>query len=300
MSHVIIDTDAGLDDFLAIAFLVTQRTVEIDAITIVNGLAHVPAGAHNVLRLLQLAGRTDIPVYLGAEEPLPGGTDFLAPWRKTADTLHGVALPSTGMTPKPDAIGYLAQRFASPGAPFTLLALGPHTNLARALQRVSGRATAITQMIMMGGAVYVPGNVDMNGNTTAEWNMYEDPAAASQVFRASLPLSMVPLDATNEVPIGKPFLAAAARLTSPLGVAVSQLLNLGYTSNDENYFAWDPLSAVSLVVPAVVSGSQTGIDLVTAPPNAGWTRPDSHGAAVTVNTTGNAALFQSTFLGAFS
>lgn len=300
MSHLIIDTDAGIDDLLAIAFLATQSSVIIDAITVVNGLSHVPAGARNVLRLLQLAGRTDIPVYMGAEQPMPGGTDFLAPWRKTADTLPGVTLPDTSMTAKTDAVGYLAQRFPASDVPFTLLALGPHTNLALALQAASGPAAAITGMVMMGGAVHVPGNVDMHDNTTAEWNMYEDPAAASQVFGAALPLSMVPLDATNHVPIGKSFLAAAAKLVSPLGVAVSQLLQLGYTSNDEDYFAWDPLAGTSIVVPGVVSGSPTGIELVTTTPNAGWTQPVSTGASVTVNTAADAALFQSTFLGAFS
>src|ERR1700693_2374876 len=89
-SPVIIDNDAGSDDLMAIAFLLSRKDVKIEAITIVDGLAHVPAGAANVLRLLQLAGATGVPVFPGAQEPLERAAPFPAEWRRTSDTLPGV------------------------------------------------------------------------------------------------------------------------------------------------------------------------------------------------------------------
>src|SRR5579859_3484491 len=91
---IIIDTDAGSDDLMAIAFLLSRKDVKIEAITIVDGLAHVPAGAANVLRLLELAGATAVPVYPGAQEPLERTAPFPAEWRRTSDTLPGVMLPA--------------------------------------------------------------------------------------------------------------------------------------------------------------------------------------------------------------
>lgn len=298
MTSLIIDTDAGVDDLLAIAFLLTQQSVTIEAITVVNGLAHVPAGARNVLRLLEVAGNPDIPVYMGAKKPMPGGTDFPEVWRRTADELPGVALPSASGEPRPDAVDFLAKRFAS--SPFTLLALGPHTNLATALALTGGGSSAVTSMTMMGGAVSVPGNVDQDGNRTAEWNMFEDPAAASAVFASKMPIAMVPLDATQDVPIDEQFLEAASELKSPLGKIVFQLLTLGYDSNDQDYFAWDPLAGMSVVLPQVVKSSTQGITLVTARPNAGQTKSDPSSASqVDVATRAQADLFESTFLDAF-
>src|SRR5262245_65256011 len=80
-SPIIIDTDAGSDDLLAIAFLLSHPTVRIEAVTIANGLAHVDAGARNLVRLLDLAGRTNVPVFAGRPTPLRGNAEFPAEWR---------------------------------------------------------------------------------------------------------------------------------------------------------------------------------------------------------------------------
>ena len=82
---VVIDTDAGHDDLMAIAFLLARPDVHIEAIATNDGLAHVEAGAVNVLRLLALAGRRDIPVYIGGALPMRGTLAFPASWRKRAD-----------------------------------------------------------------------------------------------------------------------------------------------------------------------------------------------------------------------
>ena len=78
---IIIDTDAGSDDMMAIAYLLAHRDLKIEAIVVANGLAHVDAGAKNILRLCALAGREDIPVYAGPAKPLSGNREFPAAWR---------------------------------------------------------------------------------------------------------------------------------------------------------------------------------------------------------------------------
>src|ERR1700736_5092349 len=93
-NSIIIDTDAGSDDLMAIAFLLSHPSVKIEAITIANGLAHVDAGAKNLVRLLELSGRKDGPVFAGRNAPLRGNAEFPAPWRKTSDELPGVDLPA--------------------------------------------------------------------------------------------------------------------------------------------------------------------------------------------------------------
>src|SRR5262249_44068654 len=126
-------------------------------------------------------------------------------WRKTCDELPGVRLPAASRKPEArSAADFLAARFERPGA--RILALGPLTNLAEALRHVP-RADA--EVVIMGGAIRVPGNLGDGGffrtnNTEAEWNIFHDPAAARIVFESGPRMRLIrliPLDATNRVPI---------------------------------------------------------------------------------------------------
>src|SRR5579864_7802679 len=122
---VIVDTDAGTDDLMAIAFLLSRSDIHVEAITIVNGMAHVPAGGRNVLRLLALAGRTDIPVFLGRETPLSGNNEFPAEWRRASDELPGISLPDATRAPESrSAVDYLSKRLLDAAHPVQVLALG--------------------------------------------------------------------------------------------------------------------------------------------------------------------------------
>src|SRR5258706_13582357 len=111
---VIIDTDVGNDDLLAIAFLLSRKDVKVEAITIVDGLAHVPVGAANVLRLLEVAAATNVPVYAGREAPLQRTAPFPSEWRRTADTMPGVEFPPTRRKPEPvGAVDFLVARLGA-------------------------------------------------------------------------------------------------------------------------------------------------------------------------------------------
>lgn len=304
---IIIDTDAGSDDFLAIAFLLSHPSVHIDAITIANGLAHVDAGARNLTRLVEVSGRTNLPVFAGRPTPLRGSAEFPGEWRKNADDLPGVKLPVGSRQPSPKrAADFLIEFLKDQKHRVRILALGPLTNLAEALQREPSIAQSIQEIVIMGGAIQVPGNLGDGGvfktnNKTAEWNIFVDPLAARIVFRSLIPILLVPLDATNKVPIDIAFLREfQAHAVSPLGRVAAQVLETDRESIQGNYFyAWDPLAAVALLHPEVIKSRRLHIDILQDPPQDGRTvqSPGSPNADVALNA--DSARFRKIFLQAF-
>ena len=304
---IVIDTDAGSDDFMAIALLLSRPSVTIDAITVVNGLAHVGPGARNMTRLLDLAGRARVPVFAGREAPMRGTAEFPAEWRKIADDLPGVDLPASSHPPesKP-AAAYLVERLQR-GSPVRILALGPLTNLAEALTHAPAIAKNIQEIVIMGGALHAPGNLGDGGvfhtkNTTAEWNIFVDPLAASIVFKSGIPIRLIALDATNKVPISPEFLREfESKAQSPLGRAVAAVLKADRETIDAGiFYAWDPLAAAALLKPAIVKTVPVHIEVRQDPPEEGRTAetPGKSNANVAVDADG--AAFRALFLEAFA
>lgn len=297
---VIIDTDAGSDDLMAIAFLLSQPSVRIEAITVVNGMAHVDAGARNVIRLLTLAGpgRPSIPVFAGRSAPLRGSAEFPADWRKASDEMPGVQwrTPSANVQQRP-AADFLIERLKR-APPVRILALGPLTNLAEALERDRSLTSRIQELVIMGGAVRVAGNAP---NHTVEWNMFIDPWAARVVFRSGVPLRLIPLDATNQVPIDRQLVhALETSVRSPLGRFVAQVLAGDRSMIDQHaFFAWDPLAAVALFNPAAVRTHAFRIDILQDPPEQGRTVILAGKPNADVALDADAALFRKMFLQAF-
>jgi pyrimidine-specific ribonucleoside hydrolase len=276
---VIVDTDAGPDDLMAIAFLLSRPDIHVEAITIVNGTAHVPAGGKNVLRLLALAGHNDIPVCLGRGTPLSGTQEFPAEWRRVADDLPGISLPEPKRSPESrDATDFLLKRLLDAAHPVQVLALGPLTNLAEVFAHSPRAARTGRQIVIMGGAVHVSGNLGDGGlfktdNTSAEWNMFVDPAAAKIVFTSGATIRLVPLDATQRVPIDMALLEQfKSHAGTPLANFVAQVLA---TERDQIrqgfYFAWDPLAATALANPAVVTFRPLAIEVSDKPGELGRT-----------------------------
>jgi inosine-uridine nucleoside N-ribohydrolase len=305
---VIIDTDAGNDDLMAIAFLLSRKDVQVEAITVVDGLAHVRAGAANVLRLLDVAGAARVPVYAGREAPLQRTAPFPAEWRKTSDTLPGVKFPPARRKPQAvNAVDFLAARLSATARPVRILALGPLTNLGEAFRRAPQNVRTVTELVIMGGAVHARGNLDDGGffktsNHTAEWNLFHDPLAAQIVFESGVPLCMIPLDATNKVPIDVAFLQeleASAR--TPLGRLVAQILETARPHIEHNfYFAWDPLAAVALVDPGVVTSKPLVIEIGRSAPEEGRTKEiGGRSTNATVALEADPVKFKKTFLAAF-
>jgi purine nucleosidase len=197
-SKVVIDTDPGVDDALAIFLaLASPGEIEVVGLTTVFGNAAVEVTTRNALHLLDIAGRTDIPVAAGACAPIAG--NYLGPVAHVhgADGMgDGEPLP----TPSRSTLDVTAAEFlcrtvaAQPGA-VTILSVGPLTNLALALRLWPCLARNVAKVVVMGGNALVPGNA----TPAAEANMHNDPEAADLVFGAEWPVAMVGLDVTHKV-----------------------------------------------------------------------------------------------------
>lgn len=192
---VIVDTDPGIDDALAIFIALVSAELEVIGLTTVCGNIGIATTTRNAGRILALGQRSDVPVLGGSAKPLVG------PGFDTADIhgndgLGGVTFPEPETEEKGDAIEWLSSTLRhAPAGSIDILALGPLTNIARLALEHPDAAQRIGRIIAMGGAVYEPGNF----GSRAEFNLAADPHAADVVLRAGIPLLLVPLDVTRRV-----------------------------------------------------------------------------------------------------
>lgn len=294
---VVVDTDMGLDDALALLYLGSRDDVAIRAVTVEgDGLVHCRAGVRNARELLTLTGHPDVPVACGGERPLQGSNAFPDEWRSTADDLYGLELPApVGQATDRSVTGLLS---AALDGTTDLLTLGPYTNVAAALREDPALAGRVPAVVSMAGAVDVPGNAP---GGVAEYNVWVDPLAAKEVL-AALPVTLVPLDATNAVPITPFFVDSLGRhLGTPAARAVHDLIADDPFLVSGQYFFWDPLAAGLLTEP----GLGTYVDrtlLVTASldAGAGWINDYDRGAPVRVTTRADALGFEEAFLSALA
>lgn len=186
--RVIIDTDPGTDDALAILLALNSPELKVEALTVVPGNVTAAQGLENALKLVSLAGRTDIPVAAGAQKPLL--QKLVTAETHGPNGLANINLPPARCRPDPhfapDLIIELVRKY--PHA-ITLVPVGPLTNIALALSKDASIAGLVKEVVLMGGAIS-GGNVD----AVAEFNIYVDPEAAQVVFNSGCPLTMVGLE----------------------------------------------------------------------------------------------------------
>ncbi|MFI5892039.1 nucleoside hydrolase [Actinoplanes sp. NPDC051513] len=182
-----LDCDTGVDDALALAYLLATPSVSLLGIGTCNGNTSAVQAARNTLGLLSLAGRPDIPVSIGE-----------GAFRRGAETVHGdngvggVALPDGGAADPRSAVELLKDLARANPGELHVLVTGPCTNLAAALTEMPEITDMVASVTVMGGAVRIPGNVTPH----AEANIHDDPTAAAAVLAAGWPVTLVPLDVT--------------------------------------------------------------------------------------------------------
>jgi pyrimidine-specific ribonucleoside hydrolase len=267
---VVVDTDMAADDWIAIVYLLQRPDVTVRGITVTGaGEAHCAPGVRHALRLAALAGQEGIPAACGRDTPLGGNHAFPDRWRESADALLGLTLPAgqdpaSGLT----AVELLASVIQSSSDKVSLLTLGPLTNVAEALQEYPSLAEDIEMIYIMGGAVNVPGNVGASGvgidNNVAEWNIYIDPVAANLVLRSGMPVTLVPLDATNHAPVTARFYRRLAKNhTTPEATFVFDVLTQQKEFIDSGgYYFWDPLAAAILTDESLAAIQTLGLCVV--------------------------------------
>jgi inosine-uridine nucleoside N-ribohydrolase len=251
--RVIIDTDPGVDDALAILLALRSPELKVEAITPVAGNVPLEFTLPNALKLVEIAGRTDVPVAGGASHPLVRSL-ITASHVHGNNGLAGVEFPEPKIKPVAETASELIRKIvrANPGE-ISVVAVGPLTNVATALRADPELAGKIRSIVIMGGSL-------SGGNVTpaAEFNLYVDPEAARIVFDAGVPLTMVGLDVTRKVLFTEDRLKVMETAKNPSGVAAARImratlerLNRGPHPMIEAMH--DPLTVANLIDPGILT-----------------------------------------------
>lgn len=250
---IIIDTDPGLDDAIAILLALASPELELLGLTTVAGNLPIEVTTQNALRLAELAGRPDIPVFRGeagplAREPLHCG-DIHGP-----DGLgDGLLPPARGRARDSSAVDWLAETLrAAPAGTVTICALGPLTNIAKLLARAPDLAPRLRRIVAMGGALRELGNMTPH----AEFNMLADPDAAAEVVSSGVPMTLVPLDVTRRVRATRDWIEALRSDGGRVAGMAADLLyayfgGKGQTAGDASRPLHDPCVVACLLQPAL-------------------------------------------------
>jgi pyrimidine-specific ribonucleoside hydrolase len=268
---VIVDDDGSPDGTIALLYFLSNPGFDVRAVTISNGEAHPDLFARHILQLLAGLGRADIPVGAGSPTPLEGTNSFPDPWRQASDQFWDIELLSAEVTKKPvQAAELIVDTVNNSVQPVMLFVSGTHTNLAEALRLDPGIAGKIRDVYIMGGSVYMEGNIKHDwpaiDNSVAEWNIWVDPAAAEVVFSSGLPLHLIPLDATRKVSWTPSDLSGWISSKSPEGIMAGNLLQWMLDSwSPEGVYIWDLAAAVQATNPSVCPEVPLAINIITSP-----------------------------------
>lgn len=262
---LIIDTDPGIDDAMAILFALKAPELEIIGLTTIFGNVYTNLATQNALRLIEWAGVSEIPVAHGAERPLVAPLESVADFVHGSDGLGNVNLP----LPRGRAIDQSAARFivetvmANPGQ-ITLVPIGPLTNLALALALEPRLAKNVAEVVLMGGAALVNGNV----TPAAEANIINDPHAADVVFTAGWPVTMIGLDVTMQTVMNDAYMTELKASGSATAEFVYQISRFYRDFHDQDYglagmHTHDPSAIAYVIEPTLFTAERGPVRVVT-------------------------------------
>ncbi len=261
---IIIDTDPGQDDAVAILLaLASPEDVEVLGITAVAGNVPLPLTEKNARIVCELAGKPDTRVFAGCDAPLA---------RKlvTAEHVHGktgldgpqLADPTMPLQPQ-HAVDFIIETVRShPEKTITLCPLGPLTNIATALQRAPDIAPRLQEIVLMGGAYFEVGNI----TPAAEFNIFVDPEAADIVFRAGVPLVVMPLDVTHKALTTAPHVQGFRDMGTEPGRMVAEWTDFFERFDKEKYGSagaplHDPCVIAYLIRPELFKGRHINVEI---------------------------------------
>lgn len=276
---VILDLDTGIDDGMALAYAVGNPDIELIGVTGTYGNVYTKDGVQNVLNILQMFGRTDIPVYAGEDHAIKKEKfDRL----EVSARIHGqngvgeVSMEKASRDPESlSAVDYLIQSVRQLKKELTIVMTGPVTNLATAIKKDPDIVEMMGKVIIMGGALTVPGNV----NPYAEANIYQDPDAADYLFKTGADITMVGLDVTQRSQLTFDHTNAWRATKSLAGKAYADMVDYYIAqhehSNGTACFLHDPSAAVCAVHPEYFTMLPMHMMVVTKGEAAGRTIGDA-------------------------
>lgn len=260
---IIIDTDPGQDDAVAILLALASPELELLGITAVAGNVPLRWTQKNALKICELAGKPDTRVFAGASRPLVRSL-------VTAEHVHGRTGLDGPELPEPrmqlqeqHAVDFIIEEVRrQPTHTVTLCTLGPLTNVALALQKAPEIALRIQQIVMMGGGFSEGGNI----TPAAEFNIYVDPHAAHVVFESGIPLVVMPLDVTHQVLTTRKRIAAIGALGTRVAKATVELLEFFERYDEQKYGSdggplHDPCVIAYLLKPDLFQGRDCNVTI---------------------------------------
>jgi purine nucleosidase len=258
---VIIDTDPGQDDAVAILLALASPELEVLGLTVVAGNVPLPLTEKNARKVVELSGRAGVPVYAGASRPL------LRPL-VTAEHVHGRTGLDGPQLPEPElqleaghAVDFIVETLLQrPPGTVTLCTLGPLTNIALALLREPRIAPRVAEIVAMGGGFFEGGNT----TPAAEFNIYVDPHAARVVVDSGIPLTLIPLDCTHRVLTTAARVARFRQMSNRTGPVVAALLDFFERFDEQKYGTdggplHDPCVIARLLKPELFSGRRCNL-----------------------------------------
>ena len=263
---IIIDTDPGQDDAVAILLALASPELEILGLTTVGGNVSLKQVTRNALQILEVAGKPDVPVYAGCEGPIRGKL-------VTAEYVHGESGLDGPTLPEPKAraktqhaVDFLINTLLTndPGT-ITICALAPLTNLATAFIKAPAVVPRIKEIVLMGGGLFEGGNK----TPAAEFNIFVDPEAADILFKSGIPITVVPLDVSHGMLTTPDRIARFRALGNRSGVVTAEMLEFFELFDEQKYGQkggplHDPCVIAYLLKPELFEGRHINVAIETA------------------------------------
>jgi purine nucleosidase len=265
---IIIDTDPGQDDAVAILLALASPELEVLGLTVVAGNVPLSRTVLNARKILELAGRTDVPIYAGCSRPIRRPL-ITAEHVHGPTGLDGPSLPEPTVAIKePHAVDFLIDSLrAAEAGEITLVTLGPLTNVALALIKAPDIAAKVKEIVMIFGSFSEAGNI----TPAADFNNYVDPEASEVVLKSGIPLVMLPMDVTHQCLSTRERLERIRALGNRCAVATAEMLTFSEHFDIEKY-GWegaplhDPCAIAYLLKPELFAGRLVNVEVETASP----------------------------------
>jgi purine nucleosidase len=294
--------DGGVDDYLSTVLLITMKHVRVLGIAVTPADCYIEPAVSATRKILDLMGIKNISV---AQSAVRGVNPFPRIFRRDAFTIDHLPILNQKETIRAplapeNAPEFIVKLLRAENKPVTILETGPLTTVAAALDLAPDLETRIKEIIWMGGALNVQGNIDpiMEGgqDLTAEWNVYWDPFAAARVWDTQIPITLCPLDITNNVPVTSAFLKQLGKQYKyPLSDFAGQCYALVV---HQDYFFWDVLTTAYLGRPQFFTVKEYATEIITTGRSQGRTLIKPGGRKIRALDTVDLAKFYAYVLGA--
>lgn len=301
---VLMDHDGAIDDFLATMLLMTMKEIETIGIVITPADCYPKAAVSVTRKLLDFMGKSEILV---AESSVRGINPFPPDFRRDPVIINNFPILNEADTIQAPLVSESGQKFvvnslSAALEPITVMVTGPLTTIAEAIALEPEIIEKIAEIVWMGGALTVPGNVEkvfaLEHDGSAEWNVFWDAIAAKKIWDTNIPITLCPLDITNTVPVTPEFIK---KLTKQRQYTLSDLAGMCYAlAIPQNFYCWDILATAYLARPELYHITVKETDIISTGISQGKTILKPGGRKIKVMTDVNREQFYEYLLQQFA